>query len=294
MKRLYIITLILAIFSLNTSCDNDGGDSVIPTKKDGALPDFKKVAGSIDFIDVMDLNSVDLQFTVGIGIGDAASFDLKAYYKTVDDKLYGPVTLDENVGTFPKQYSLSSADLFNAFSELNDADDIQAGDMLKLFTTIVLKDGTQITTLTSKGEANYSLDFEQFQAFNVKMEYPVSCSSNIKTGVYTVVSNGTSTEPGIPPAVDYSYDVTLTADGGGNYTISDGVAGVYIYWYSGFGYTFETKGKFSDICGNLSGSWVDGFSSTIVLTGTLNDDGTLSISWTNDFGDITNAVYTPK
>ena len=294
MKKIYILSLFLALFALNTSCDDDGGSSVIPTKN-GVLPDFNKIAGSSDFIDVTDLDAFNLQFTVGVGVGDPTSFDLKAYYQTVDGNLYGPVTLDTDITSFPKEYSLTSTDLFDAFSELNVAEDFQAGDVLKLFTSFVLKDGTQLEMLNNKAQPNYyAPDFEHYEAFNVKMEYAVSCSSNIKEGTYTVVSNGTSTEPGIPPAVDYSYEVTITADGGGNYTISDGVAGLYIHWYSGFGYTFETPGKFSDICGSLSGSWTEGFGTTVELTGTLNDDGTLSISWSNGFGDVADAVYTPQ
>lgn len=122
------------------------------------------------------------------------------------------------------------------------------------------------------------------------------CDSELE-GVYTAVSAGESTD-GAPvnnPIEDFSYTVTITKDEGSDldYTLSDGVAGLYIEWYgAAYGYTFETEGKMQDVCGNLSGSWADAFGSTVELSGTVNEDGTLTISWVNGFGDSATAVYT--
>lgn len=122
-------------------------------------------------------------------------------------------------------------------------------------------------------------------------EHTINVCPSSLAGTYDVVSNGDNTD-GQPAAVNLPYTVTVTDNGGGNYSISDGVAGVYIYWYSIYGYTFETVGNFTDNCGNLSGSWMDAFGGTITLTGTDNENGTLTINWENSFGDYCDATYT--
>ncbi|MCK0144655.1 hypothetical protein MWU78_03225 [Arenibacter sp. F26102] len=296
MKKTYILSLFLALFALNTSCDDDGGTSAIPTTN-GALPDFAVVAGSPAFIDLTGLNDLNLNFTVGVGVGTPASFDLKAFYLTVDGDLYGPVTLDSGVTEFPKEYTLTGTELIGSFSELTSADDIQVGDMLKLYTSYTFKDGSVLEVLNSKAEPNYyAADFNQITEFKISLDYIVSCPSDLG-GNYSVVSSGTSTD-GAPvnnPLVDFAYDVVVTDNGGGNYSISDGVAGVYQDWYcEPYGYCFETAGTMTDVCGDLTGTWTESFSCEINLTGTVNPDGTLSIQWENCFGDSATAVYTPQ
>ncbi|WP_242117876.1 hypothetical protein [Aestuariivivens sediminicola] len=120
------------------------------------------------------------------------------------------------------------------------------------------------------------------------------CPSDL-AGTYSVVSNGTSTDgaPANNPLVNFAYEVVITQTGPISYSISDGVAGVYIDWYCApYGYCFETPGTFSEICGVLTGSWVEAFGAQVRLSGVNNFDGTLTISWDNDFGDTATATYT--
>lgn len=280
------------LLMLNTSCNDDGGSSVI-SLDNGAMPNFSLVAGSDDFIDLTGFSELNLKFNVAIGIGNPTSMDLKAFWTTASGNLYGPVILDSNITTFPKTYNLSGADILAAFSELSSEDDIAVGDKLTIFTSVHLVDGRSLELLNAKAKPNYNAsDFNQYPGLKIIQEYSVSCPSNLG-GIYTVISNGENTD-GQPAAVNLPYTVTLTDKGGGNYTISDGVAGVYIFWYSIYGYNFETVGKMTDVCGSLSGSWSDGFGEQINLTGTLNEDGTLSIHWENGFDDYVDAIYTPK
>lgn len=118
------------------------------------------------------------------------------------------------------------------------------------------------------------------------------CPSDLG-GIYHVISNGENTD-GQPAAVDIEYTVTVTDLGNGQYTISDGYAGVYMFWYGIYGIDFEVEGNFSDSCGSLSGDWVGPFGSTAILTGTDNEDGTLTIRWSNGFGDYIDAEYTKQ
>ena len=115
------------------------------------------------------------------------------------------------------------------------------------------------------------------------------------TGTYDVVSNGRSTDSGPVnnPLVDFASTVVITDNGDGTYTFSDGWAGVYVEWYSIYGYTFlEEQTITLTTCLDLSGSWTDAFGGSNALTGALNGDGTLSIRVANSFGDFVNAVYT--
>ena len=115
------------------------------------------------------------------------------------------------------------------------------------------------------------------------------------TGTYNVVSNGSSTDSGPVnnPLVDFASTVVITDNGDGTYTFSDGWAGVYVEWYSIYGYTFlEEQTITLTTCLDLSGSWTDGFGGSNELTGAVNGDGTISIRVENSFGDFVNAVYT--
>lgn len=117
-------------------------------------------------------------------------------------------------------------------------------------------------------------------------------------GLYEAISAGTSTD-GAPvnnPIADFAYDVTITDNGDGTYEVSDVFAGVYEDWYCApYSYCFETPVTWTrDPCEDLSSSWVDGFNCPGSLTGTVNADGTLSVSWSNCFGDAGTAEYTLK
>jgi len=294
MKNLKIILAFMMLATFIVSCDDDGGTSKVDLQEGGVTNITKNadLGAIINFTDVRNGDEVNIGFTVDVFYGNVVSADVVGFYKAGND-LFGPITLVSGITQFPTEVILNQDDIIAAFAELNSVDDIDLADELIVSTRLLLADGTEINLLNNDGTRNYGSDIHTSSFFNAQVSYPVSCPSDI-SGIYNVVTNGASTEPGIPAAVDFPYTVTLTDNGGGNYTISDGVAGVYIFWYSGFGYTFETKGNFTDICGTLSGSWVESFGCQIDLSGTVNDDGTLTIRWDNCFGDFADAVYTPQ
>jgi hypothetical protein len=114
-------------------------------------------------------------------------------------------------------------------------------------------------------------------------------------GTYDVVSNGESTDsgPANNPLVDFASTVVVTDNGNGTYTFSDGWAGVYVEWYTIYGYTFlEEQTITSTPCLDLTGAWIDAFGGSNALSGTVNTDGTLSIRVANIFGDVVDQVYT--
>lgn len=113
------------------------------------------------------------------------------------------------------------------------------------------------------------------------------------SGTYDVVSNGDNTD-GQPAAVNVLATVTLTDNGDGTYTISDGGAGVYQFWYCApYGACSDVPVTLSrDDCGGLTGSGTGPFGEPVDVTGTDNNDGTMDISWVNGFDDFADAVYT--
>jgi hypothetical protein len=211
MKKIHFLTVFLAVFLLNISCENDGGDSVIKFQN-GAMPDFKLVAGTDDFIKIGGFNNLSLEFTVGIGTGNPTSFDLKAFWQTASGDLYGPVTLDAGVTSFPKQYTLTSTDIFGAFSELNSVDDVTVGDKIMFYTSFKFADGTVLEILDSNAKPNYyAADFSQIPDYTIKFEYFVICPP--QPGIYRVVmhdsyGDGWQTNDG-----NGGNGITVTVDG---------------------------------------------------------------------------------
>ena len=292
MKKIQILLITFMTLMLGVSCDDDGGTSAIPLD-DGAVPNLVKSATSDAFFDLLkiqDGDNVTVDFSVDVAQGNPTSTDVVGIYKTVNGDVY-TADLFSNV-SLPQDFSLSVNDIVAAFPELNTAADILLADVLSITTRFTMADGTVLDIIDDEGINNTGTNILTTVLFNSVISYPISCPSDIG-GVYNVISNGDNTD-GQPPAVNVPYTVTLTDNGGGSYDISDGVAGVYIFWYSIYGYTFETTGNFTDVCGSLSGSWTESFGCGVELTGTVNADGTLSIHWDNCFGDFIDAVYTPQ
>lgn len=119
------------------------------------------------------------------------------------------------------------------------------------------------------------------------------CDSDL-AGTYSVLTNGQSTDPAAPdPVVDLPATVTLTSTGDNTYKVSDIFAGIYIDWYcAAYDECEKTEQSISDVCGKISGSFTEPFGESASVTGKVNDDGTLTISFTTGFGDMATSVYT--
>jgi hypothetical protein len=185
MKNIKILTFVLALIMLSTSCENDGGTSFIPLDN-GALPDFVLAEGSDDFIKIGGFDNLSMEFTVGIGFGEPVSYDLKAFWVTVDGDIYGPVTIDANVTSFPKDYAITSTDIYNAFTEINSIDDVSVGDKIQFFTSFKFADGTVLETFLNDATPNYyAPDINQITLFTPTISYFVICPP--QPGEYRVV-----------------------------------------------------------------------------------------------------------
>lgn len=297
MKKIKIIFATLLFASLIISCENDGGSSKIDTKY-GAVPNVQKTAGTDSFIDLTAINNgtnINLGFTVDRAVGDVSSMNIVGFYIKSDGTIY-KATLIENVTEFPATFNISQANLINAFAELNTTSDFEVGDQLKITTELTLRDGSIQKIINDDGTDNFSSNIATSGTYKVVQSYNVSCPSDLG-GTYSVISSGTSTDSGPTaeenPITNYPYTVTITDNGGGNYTISDAFGGLYLLWYDIYGITdADSKGEFNDICGVISGTFVEPFGTDTNITGTVNPDGTLSIHWENGYGDMGDSVYT--
>jgi hypothetical protein len=291
--KFIIASLFLIVFAL--SCEKDGGDSVVATEE-SATPNIQKVDGTDGFIDLVAVNDgtpINIGFTVDKGFGNIVSADVVMFYFS-GTNVYKAVFATD-VTTFPTSFNFSQADIFAAFNEINDATDLAVGDVLKITAELTLADGRVIKILNDDGTANYGSDIANSPVYSVLQNYNVSCPSDL-AGTYNVLTTATSTDPGPSasenPIANFPYTVTITANGGGNYTVSDAFGGVYILWYDIYGLDFDVEGTFDDVCGTISGTFPEPFGTDVTFTGTVNPDGTLSIHWINGYDDEGDSVYT--
>lgn len=117
---------------------------------------------------------------------------------------------------------------------------------------------------------------------------PYGCVSTLD-GTYTATSTGSSGGPNAAP-FDITETVTLTGTGAGGYDVDDISFGMYEQIWQGQ----EDPGTIVDNCGVITlGPSPDQWDDTVTGSGTVNDDGTITISWSNTYGDFGDVTLTP-
>ena len=117
-------------------------------------------------------------------------------------------------------------------------------------------------------------------------------------GTYDAVTNGFNGWFGID-VVDDLGTVSITDNGDGSFSFDDVTAGWYSTYYGGYGAT-EQFGTFPSIpCNDIVSNFASQFNGccgdVIVVTGTINFDGTITINWSNTFfGDVSEIVLTKQ
>lgn len=118
-------------------------------------------------------------------------------------------------------------------------------------------------------------------------------------GTYDVVTNGDLSGNFGGSVTDYTGVVTITDNGDGTFTFDDTTAGIYPdpNYYGSFNsppvpFTFDVP------CNEISDAYVTPFydccGDFIVFDGIINDDGTISVHWESNFGEVMDAVYTKQ
>ena len=109
MKNLKIVLAFMMLATFIVSCDDDGGTSNIDLKE-GAIPNFTFSDTKPTIIDlnlVSAGNHMEFGYTVDIFQGNVSSADVVGFYKTAGGDVYGPVTFESDVTTFPSDFTLT-------------------------------------------------------------------------------------------------------------------------------------------------------------------------------------------
>lgn len=192
MKRVKIIFTGMLLAFISFSCENDGGTSVIDLSE-GAVPNIKKIANTDKGINIVALKAgqnINIGLKVSVGTGDVESMNIIGVYTkgTVVEK----ATIKTNITGFPATVNISQIDLFNAFTILNSANDVDLTDKLIISADLKLKNGTIIKMFNDKGVANYGADVANSLEYSVMQEYIVSCpltDASIFNGNYKVTQD---------------------------------------------------------------------------------------------------------
>ncbi|MBQ4804285.1 hypothetical protein J8L88_15585 [Aquimarina sp. MMG015] len=242
MKKIKIITFILIIAGLISSCENDGGTSFVPLN-DGAVPNMQKSATGESIIDLVKINNnepVNLEFSAEIAQGNPASADIVAVYQTIAGPVYYSVLFSDV--TLPMDVTMSTDDIVGAFAEINNSSDIKLGDVLFITTRFTMPDGTVLNILNEDGTSNTGSNIQTTVLFTTVISYPVSCPTMLE-GNYTstVVASNLS----IPANFISPQQVTITQPSAGTYVLNDGTAGI-------FGAATPIGLQFTDVCGTIT------------------------------------------
>lgn len=241
----------------------------------------------VNGFDVTEITSVDIEvvWTEKDGATDAEG-------KLIP--LVRDAVIVKTITSFPSMVQISASDVADAYG-LSGANDFEVGDAFRSTYPINTADGRRLTTAVNSDLCQQPAQ-PSFGGCN--FDWAVACPSEIPAITYTAVSGGESTDgcPPVNPVVGNAYEVTLTALGGGQYTMSDFSAGIYQEWYGAcYGYTFETTGTLTDVCNTISLAATDAFGCAAIGAGTYDPDtGVITITWSNCFGDKGDWVLTPK
>jgi hypothetical protein len=136
--------------------------------------------------------------------------------------------------------------------------------------------------------------------YEIELLFPLTCDQGPLTGTYKASTTATTPFDGPYDNTANPYTVTLTDLGSNKYGISDITGGLYKELYGAFGgadlYAEITRININDnaggtvSCGIELKDWVDTVfptpPNTFNATGKINDDGSITIDWSNTFGDV--------
>ena len=292
MKKLKYIFLSLLALSLAVSCNDDGGDSRLNLAS-SAVPDIQKAEGSeaiINLLEIQEGNDISISFTADVAQGTISSMDVVGYYFKGDGSVEKAV-LANDVTTFPSTVTLNKQQLIDSFEGLSGDADFVLGDQLVITADLTLNDGTVVSMLTEDGARNFGTDIMNSPLYSVMQTYNISCPSDLG-GTYSYSTTDVGEPGGFSAAGPFTGTVTLTDNGGGNYSLSDGAFGGWIALYNGDPYPAATGVTLIEICGTLSFGGSDQYGDTYTISEVAVDGANLSFHWENTYGENGDTVLT--
>lgn len=272
MKNLIILNVIILLAVIIPSCVDDYKDANPPRLKD---------APAVNAISVQDLIITDGGSTkITINVVDAPA--------GIDS--VGFVIGDENgdvLGTV-------------SFDNLNELMGKTKGEIIATYTSEPLIAAVITVTFIVFDKQFSEGEIVRKSSVPQSVQIEVVCPSDL-AGTYTTLTSGSSTDGGANnnPASDLLSEVVLSATAvPGEYTISDASAGIYDAWYLGvyYGEPALLEGILKDACGSIT---IKEFSSPFDGDGVLSsngsiDNGMITITVTNVYGDEWTMIMTPK
>jgi hypothetical protein len=271
MKYLKVKSLLTFVVVLFYACETNEDDLMQPFATGTVFPEITEVNSS--FFNSFDFDNAFIDFTVDVDTEIAESI-------TIEKTFNGVTTIIGEYTEVPANIQVTAEE---AVADLDNVSvgDLEVGDIFTFEIIVNSKNGLRTRS-------------------NVLLNASVACLSSLE-GVYACTANGQSTDsgpgPDENPAVDFKYEVTLTAtETNGIYEISDFSGGLYELWYDIYGIGGDSPGQISDVCNTISYTNTKGpFGSNITGGGSVDPDtGIITIDGENVFGDTWTLVLEPK
>lgn len=280
MNKLYLfLVTILASMSLTGCFEEQGDDTILSGSyvefEDGRLPNGRTVSF--------------------VRIGPEQSDVVELQVNRVSTNSSSPITVD--IAVDPA--STAIAGVHYNFSGASIT--IPAGEFIASVPVTVLTGNIDpsetpdlILTMTSANGAQISSNYG-----NLTVAIRVICSSEL-AGTYKVFWEYLQTGDGEGGAdqsttnyvIAGADQVVLTEAGTGAYQVNDISFGLYPGLYD----DSAPAGKIYDACGEITGddSNADRYGDPFTITGMINEDGTISVSWSNTWGDAGDVILTKQ
>lgn len=284
MKNIKTIFAILTLLVLVLSCENDGGDSKIDTNY-GAVIDIQKSSNSdtyINLVALQDGGDINLSFTINNALGEVASMDVIGLYIKSNGTTIYKGKFSTGIKTFPYSLKIDKQKIFNAFTQINSADDFETGDQLTITAQLTLKDGKVIQLINDDGSNNFSSNISTSSTYKVFQAYNVSCPSQLG-GTYQFTTTNVKAPTGETAAGPLTGTVTFEDQGGGIYNISDASFGGWAGLYGPGNTAINVQLK--DICNKISYFGTDQFDEVFTFSNLVINGDKISFHWENDYGE---------
>jgi hypothetical protein len=311
MRRLKILFTFILSIALISSCKDDSLSPVpfkqVTTTYGGYVKELEISSATYH---IEDLANSSFKITVEVYDGKHGdNFESLDIYATLEDNSPKNGTVEPaeaKVMSFPaSQFTIDATSGYptlelsipatTAIAALGLTEaQVGGADVFNFRQVLNMKDGNSYTT------TNTGLDIlaGPFYKSPFTNGCSVVCPSTIE-GTYNVVSNGVDQIDGSAHSnITATVTLTHTSPGSTSYDVDDMSAGVFkavYYPVASYGAPEYVPYVMSEACGKLiilagDDGWGDVFSGS----GTVNDDGTLTIHWITNYGDDWTATYTKQ
>ena len=288
MKNIFRLLLISTVVFFGASCELERAFPEFKDIEKGAFPRLVgNVTGAINFFNPASAITFEVEFYDEEQGATVDSYEWRASYANTNN--FRTIKKIERSQFVTMPSGLPGAKVTISFQEILAGlgltrDQVEGGSFFRLEGTITTNRG-QVFTSANADPATLVPE-PAFRAF-FQYRANIICPSALE-GTYIATATGQSTDGCCPDLTTVTKEVTLTKGASaGVYTMSDFSAGLYFTWYEVYGITanFNLARSITDACGVISGSFGEPFGTVVTVTGKVNDDGSIDMSWVNGYDD---------